>query len=77
MTCGPCRVEMPRWGAFLATHKGADVVTIDTDVVPGVPGSAEAFLTDREMPTNDAWRFAVRLPKSSISRWTLGRERSR
>ena len=58
MTCGPCRTEMPRWGAFLATHEGADVVTIDTDIVAGAPGAAEAFLADAKMPTTDAWRFA-------------------
>ena len=58
MTCGPCRVEMPRWGAFLATHRGVDTVTIDTDAPGGQAGAAEAFLASAHMPTTDAWRFA-------------------
>jgi hypothetical protein len=29
---------MPRWGAFLATHPGVEMVTIDTDT----PGGADA-----------------------------------
>jgi len=58
MTCGPCRIEMPRWGAFIATHTRVDMVTIDTDVVAGVPGAAEAFLASAQVPVTDAWRFA-------------------
>jgi thiol-disulfide isomerase/thioredoxin len=58
MTCGPCRVEMPRWGVFLASHAGVDMVTIDTDPVGGLPGTAEAFLTSAQVPETDSWRFA-------------------
>ena len=58
MTCGPCRVEMPRWGAFLATHTGVDMVTIDTDTVASAPGATEAFLASAQVPATDAWRFA-------------------
>lgn len=58
MTCGPCRVEMPRWGAFLATHPAVDMVTIDTDIVASAPGAAEAFLASAQVPATDGWRFA-------------------
>jgi thiol-disulfide isomerase/thioredoxin len=58
MTCGPCKIEMPRWGVFLATHSDVDMVTIDTDVAVGAPGAAEAFLASAHVPTTDAWRFA-------------------
>ena len=57
MTCGPCRLEMPRWGALLARRDKVDFVTVDTDVVAAAPGQAAAFLAGAGVPAAEAWRF--------------------
>jgi thiol-disulfide isomerase/thioredoxin len=57
LTCGPCRVEMASWGALLARRHDVDFVTVDTDMVPTVPGQAASFLATSGIPAGEAWRF--------------------
>ncbi len=58
MTCGPCRLEMPRWGALLARRGTADFVTVDTDAVAAAPGQAAAFLAGAGVSAAETWSFA-------------------
>ena len=58
MTCGPCRTEMPKLGAFVAKHPDIDVVTIDTDAIASTADAAKSFLKGSEMPLGEAWQFA-------------------
>ena len=58
MTCGPCRVEMPRWGKLLAEHRAVDVVTVDTDMPDASAADALGFLSASGVGTAEAWRFA-------------------
>ena len=35
VTCGPCRVEMPRWSELLRERPDLRLVVIHADLVPG------------------------------------------
>ena len=34
LTCGPCRVEMPKWGRLLQERPDLRLIVIDADLVP-------------------------------------------
>lgn len=57
VTCGPCKVELPRLGAFMAQHPGVDVVTIDADLVPNSEQPALAMLRGAGLSAADNWVF--------------------
>ena len=42
VTCGPCPVEMPRWGELLRERPDLRLVVIHADLVPGEAGLAGA-----------------------------------
>jgi thiol-disulfide isomerase/thioredoxin len=58
VTCGPCRVEMPQWGALLAERRDLDLVTINADLVPNEETAATAMLAKAGLVTAENWIFA-------------------
>lgn len=44
VTCGPCKVELPQFGAFMKAHPGIDVVTVSADLVPNLPAATQDML---------------------------------
>jgi thiol-disulfide isomerase/thioredoxin len=44
VTCGPCKIELPQLGKFMADHPEIDVVTVSADLVPNLNAATEAML---------------------------------
>ncbi|CCD91209.1 putative thiol-disulfide isomerase/thioredoxins-like [Bradyrhizobium sp. ORS 375] len=44
VTCGPCKIELPQLGKFMADHPEIDVVTISADLVPNLSTATQAML---------------------------------
>ncbi|SMX58225.1 putative thiol-disulfide isomerase/thioredoxins-like; putative signal peptide [Bradyrhizobium sp. ORS 285] len=44
VTCGPCKIELPQLGKFMADHPGIDVVTVSADLVPNLTTATQAML---------------------------------
>ncbi|WP_315779375.1 MULTISPECIES: TlpA disulfide reductase family protein [unclassified Bradyrhizobium] len=44
VTCGPCKIELPQLGKFMADHPEIDVVTVSADLVPNLHAATEAML---------------------------------
>jgi thiol-disulfide isomerase/thioredoxin len=57
VTCGPCRVEMPQWGALLRERPDLDLVLIDADLVPNEPGAVAAMLDQAGLGGAENWIF--------------------
>lgn len=60
LTCGPCLVEMPRWGRLLAERKDLRLVLIAADPAPQPPEKVEARLTSDGLDRVESWNFADR-----------------
>ncbi len=57
VTCGPCKVELPQFGAFMKDHPGIDLVTISADFVPDLPAATRAMLERSGLLAADNWVF--------------------
>lgn len=57
VTCGPCKVELPQLGAFMAQNPAVAVVTIDADLVPNADQPALAMLRGAGLSGADNWIF--------------------
>ena len=57
VTCGPCKVELPRLGQFAKAHPGVDVVTISADLVPDRSGATRAMLAKSGLAAAENWIF--------------------
>jgi thiol-disulfide isomerase/thioredoxin len=57
VTCGPCKVELPRLGQFAKAHPGIDVVTISADLVPDRSGATRAMLAKSGLEGAENWIF--------------------
>jgi thiol-disulfide isomerase/thioredoxin len=57
VTCGPCRTEMPRWGAFLRERHDVGLVLIDADLVPNESGAVAAMLDQAGLGGTESWTF--------------------
>jgi thiol-disulfide isomerase/thioredoxin len=57
VTCGPCRIEMPAWGAFLLKRPELDLVVINADLVPNEPSAVSAMLAQTGLATAENWTF--------------------
>ncbi|MGJ4995984.1 TlpA family protein disulfide reductase [Bradyrhizobium sp. HKCCYLS3077] len=44
VTCGPCKIELPQLGKFMADHPEIDVVTVSADLVPNLDAATQAML---------------------------------
>jgi thiol-disulfide isomerase/thioredoxin len=58
LTCGPCLVELPKWGTFVGQAAGVDVVLIAADPVVVEPADLSAKLTKDGLNGVESWRFA-------------------
>lgn len=57
LTCGPCRTEMPLWGAWLKNNPTASLVTINADLVQNAPEMVEDFLGKSGLSLAENWTF--------------------
>ncbi len=57
VTCGPCRTEMPRWGAFLRERPDIGLVLIDADLVPNESGTVATMLDQAGLGGAENWTF--------------------
>jgi len=57
LTCGPCRVEMPKWGEFVKERPDIDLVLIDADFVPNDPEAVAATLDKTGLANVESWVF--------------------
>jgi thiol-disulfide isomerase/thioredoxin len=58
VTCGPCRVEMPRWGELLRERPALHLVVIHADLVPNEPKAVAAMLAQTGLAGAENWMFA-------------------
>jgi len=58
LTCAPCLVEMPHWGALLREHDGFKLVMIAADPVAQDPARLTATLDAAGLTDADNWVFA-------------------
>ncbi len=57
LTCGPCRTEMPDWGAWLKQHPTAPLITINADLVQSAPVAVGDFLDKSGLSRAENWSF--------------------
>ena len=57
VTCGPCKVELPQFGAFMKDHPDIDMVTISADFVPNLPEATRAMLERSGLVLAENWIF--------------------
>lgn len=53
MSCGPCLVELPRWGELMHRHPGLDLVLVRFDAAPRA--ASEARLADAGLARVESW----------------------
>jgi thiol-disulfide isomerase/thioredoxin len=58
VTCGPCKTELPLFGAFMRDHPGIDVVTISADLVPDLPAATRSMLQKAGLGAAENWVFS-------------------
>ena len=57
VTCGPCRVEMPRWGELLQERLDLHLVVINADLVPNDANAVAAMLAQTGLAGAENWMF--------------------
>ena len=57
VTCGPCRVEMPRWGKLLQERPDVHLVVINADLVPNDANAVAAMLAQTGLAGAENWMF--------------------
>ena len=57
VTCGPCRTEMPLWGALRRERPDINLVLIDADLVPNEPGAVAAMVDAAGLGGAENWTF--------------------
>jgi thiol-disulfide isomerase/thioredoxin len=57
VTCGPCRTEMPQWGALLRDRPDVNLVLIDADLVPNESSAVAAMLDEAGLGNAESWVF--------------------
>src|SRR5438876_871450 len=58
LTCGPCLVELPRWGEFIREKPGVDVVMVAADPVVGERKAIAGVLAKAGCAAAESWMFA-------------------
>src|SRR5439155_24111537 len=58
LTCGPCLVELPRWGEFISDKPGVDVVMVAADLVVGERKAIAGVLAKAGCAAAESWMFA-------------------
>jgi thiol-disulfide isomerase/thioredoxin len=57
VTCGPCRLEMPRWGELLQERPDLHLVVINADLVPNEANAVSAMLAQTGLAAAENWMF--------------------
>jgi thiol-disulfide isomerase/thioredoxin len=58
LTCGPCRIEMPKWGRLLQERSDLTLIAIDADLVPNAAELVKDELTKTGLAGAENWMFA-------------------
>jgi thiol-disulfide isomerase/thioredoxin len=73
VTCGPCRVEMPRWSKLLQERPDIHLVVINADLVPNDANAVAAMLSQTGFAGAENWMFTdgfvERLPYEIDPQW--------
>jgi thiol-disulfide isomerase/thioredoxin len=57
LTCGPCRVEMPKWGRLLQERPDLKLIAIDADLIPNEAALVSEMLTKTGLAGAENWMF--------------------
>jgi len=60
LTCGPCLVELPQWGAFRDAHPQANLILVAADPVPQRPEALSDTLSKAGLRQVESWSFQDR-----------------
>jgi thiol-disulfide isomerase/thioredoxin len=60
LTCAPCLVELPHWGALQAARPDLKLVLIAADPVPQDPERVVATLDKARLGNSESWNFTDR-----------------
>jgi thiol-disulfide isomerase/thioredoxin len=60
LTCGPCLVEMPRWGEFHQANPHADLVLVAADALPQLQDALTERLSKDGLGGVESWWFQDR-----------------
>lgn len=60
LTCGPCLVELPHWGALQAARPDLRLVLIAADPLPQDPERLAATLAKAGLDKTESWSFTDR-----------------
>ncbi len=58
LTCGPCRIEMPKWGRLLRERPDLNLIAIDADLVPNAAELVKDELAKTGLAGAENWMFA-------------------
>jgi thiol-disulfide isomerase/thioredoxin len=61
VTCGPCRVEMPQWGAFLKSRPDMNLIVVNADLVPNDEVASSRMLSEAGLQDANNWMFDQRI----------------
>jgi len=57
LTCGPCRVEMPKWGQLLQERPDLKLIAIDADLIPNEADLVSETLAKTGLAGAENWIF--------------------
>jgi thiol-disulfide isomerase/thioredoxin len=60
ITCGPCIVEMPKWGKLLAERPDMHLVLVAADPLPQSPDLVNGAVQRAKLDGAESWSFADR-----------------
>ena len=60
LTCAPCLVEMPNWGALAAQRPDMKLVLIAADPMPQSPAQVQAAVERAKLDGIESWNFTDR-----------------
>jgi thiol-disulfide isomerase/thioredoxin len=58
VTCGPCRVEMPKWGRLMQERPDLKLIVIDADPIPNEAALVSEMLVKTGLAGAENWIFA-------------------
>jgi thiol-disulfide isomerase/thioredoxin len=58
LTCGPCRIEMPKWGRLLQERPDLKLIVIDSDLIPNEASLVSEMLAKSGLASAENWMFA-------------------
>jgi thiol-disulfide isomerase/thioredoxin len=60
LTCGPCLVELPKWGKLAASRRDLKLVLVAADPLPQSPEQVSATLDRDGLAKAESWSFTDR-----------------